>query len=276
MRSGKAASAGYAYVPAAARAIDYSLSVRSAVINGRPESEHASRIERRPRSCLTLADFARTGRLQQINFDERIALYHDQLCLVGDISSRAAELSSRVVACGASLADQNGAPISISTLTKDAVKAFQDVIVSVYGEIGVQALREAELFPRDRWTGISSVVLEQPLTARRIQGVLNRVRFLKEVKQIQNAFRCDRRVVRLDPRYYENCWDFQQRFPKGVPSLGECASLVIVGDVVFGERVRLIGDVEIINTRGRQYVIPDGGIVAGRYVIHPNVGSPPA
>jgi UTP--glucose-1-phosphate uridylyltransferase len=38
---------------------------------------------------------------------------------------------------------------------------------------------------------------------------------------------------------------FEQRFPKGVPSMRECTSLRVIGDPVFGRNVRCIGDVLI-------------------------------
>ncbi|CAN7498831.1 UTP--glucose-1-phosphate uridylyltransferase [Terrabacter sp. LjRoot27] len=38
---------------------------------------------------------------------------------------------------------------------------------------------------------------------------------------------------------------FEQRFPKGVPSMRDCTSLRVIGDPVFGRNVRCVGDVLI-------------------------------
>lgn len=52
--------------------------------------------------------------------------------------------------------------------------------------------------------------------------------------------------VRLDPKFYSTYADFAQRF-SGVPSLLDCRSLTVDGDVHFAAGVRLEGDVEITN-----------------------------
>lgn len=52
--------------------------------------------------------------------------------------------------------------------------------------------------------------------------------------------------VRLDPKFYSTYADFAQRFTS-VPSLLECRSLTVQGDVHFGPGVRLEGVVEITN-----------------------------
>lgn len=54
-------------------------------------------------------------------------------------------------------------------------------------------------------------------------------------------------VVKLDPRFYKMWPDFEQRFPAGAPSLLKCRSLTVEGDVVFGAKVTLTGDVVIRN-----------------------------
>ena len=39
--------------------------------------------------------------------------------------------------------------------------------------------------------------------------------------------------------------DFERRFPAGVPSLRECTSLRVRGDVTFGAEVRCVGSVDL-------------------------------
>lgn len=70
-------------------------------------------------------------------------------------------------------------------------------------------------------------------------------------------------VVDLDPRYYGTIAGFEERFPEGAPSLLECTSLTVQGDLVFGGGVRCAGDVSIQHTSGKQARIPDGAYLSG-------------
>lgn len=70
-------------------------------------------------------------------------------------------------------------------------------------------------------------------------------------------------VIDLDPKFYGLIDRFEERFPFGSPSLMRCRSLKVRGDVLFGRNVELEGDVEIINERGVQILIPDEALVAG-------------
>lgn len=56
-------------------------------------------------------------------------------------------------------------------------------------------------------------------------------------------------VVKLDPRFYKMWPDFQQRFPHGAPSLLDCRSLTVEGDVLFATGITLKGEVRIRNTK---------------------------
>ena len=67
-------------------------------------------------------------------------------------------------------------------------------------------------------------------------------------------------TIRLGPQF-TFVPDFARRFPEGVPSLRECTSLRVSGDVVFGEGVRCLGDVEIVTNDPMQ--IPAGAILTG-------------
>ncbi len=69
--------------------------------------------------------------------------------------------------------------------------------------------------------------------------------------------------IDLDDEYYGTYGDLVKRFPDGPPSLVECGSLTIHGDVLFGKNVKLLGDVVIRNQTGGQVRIPDGKAVSG-------------
>ncbi len=51
--------------------------------------------------------------------------------------------------------------------------------------------------------------------------------------------------VELDSHFYKLLDDFEERFPRGAPSLREADRLVVHGDVTFGEGVRVHGAVEL-------------------------------
>ncbi len=70
-------------------------------------------------------------------------------------------------------------------------------------------------------------------------------------------------VVSLDTRYYGLHAEMQKRFPYGSPSLVQCQSLCISGDVRFGRDVILKGEVNIRNQSGQPYHIPHHTIIQG-------------
>jgi UTP--glucose-1-phosphate uridylyltransferase len=56
--------------------------------------------------------------------------------------------------------------------------------------------------------------------------------------------------IRLDPRFYRNIAEFEARFSQGAPSLLQCDSLSIDGDIHFGANVRIEGAVHLRNPTG--------------------------
>jgi len=67
--------------------------------------------------------------------------------------------------------------------------------------------------------------------------------------------------VRLDSKYYGKIDDLDERFANGVPSLVDCDSLTIEGDVKFEKDVIIKGSVVIKNTQQSQAVVKDGTII---------------
>ena len=51
--------------------------------------------------------------------------------------------------------------------------------------------------------------------------------------------------VELDPRYYKNIHDFDERFPYAVPSLAAANSVSIQGDWTFGRDVMMFADAKL-------------------------------
>jgi UTP--glucose-1-phosphate uridylyltransferase len=67
--------------------------------------------------------------------------------------------------------------------------------------------------------------------------------------------------IALDPAYFGNIDMYNARFKHGVPSLKECASLEIQGDVFFEKNVTIKGQVVINNPTSRPVVVKQGTII---------------
>jgi len=73
--------------------------------------------------------------------------------------------------------------------------------------------------------------------------------------------------VRLDPQYYGTLNKLNDRFPAGAPSLVECESVNIFGDVKFGKDVVITGQTSVINATGKQAFICDGTHLTGNITL---------
>ena len=75
----------------------------------------------------------------------------------------------------------------------------------------------------------------------------------------------DRRLgaieIVLDDRFYKRIDQLKKRFPYGAPSLIDCRSLRIDGNVYFGKGIVIKGDVHILNTSSSKVTIPGGTVI---------------
>lgn len=86
--------------------------------------------------------------------------------------------------------------------------------------------------------------------------------FSKEKTLIMNpAIRFQRIEIDLDSKYYGKIDLFNQRFGEQVPSLIECESLKIQGDVRFESNVKIKGRVIIQNNSAKQAVVKAGKVL---------------
>lgn len=67
--------------------------------------------------------------------------------------------------------------------------------------------------------------------------------------------------ITLDPGYYDKIDQFDARFKEGIPSLVECESLSIDGDVFFEQDVKITGNVSIKNTGNTPVVVKRNSII---------------
>jgi len=84
----------------------------------------------------------------------------------------------------------------------------------------------------------------------------------EDSKIIQNP---DRRFgtlkIDLDDRYYKKIYQLKERFANGVPSLIDCKSLRVEGNIHFGGGIVIKGDVDIISPSLRKVSIPEGMVI---------------
>ncbi|MDO5575573.1 MAG: UTP--glucose-1-phosphate uridylyltransferase, partial [Fibrobacter sp.] len=67
--------------------------------------------------------------------------------------------------------------------------------------------------------------------------------------------------INLDPLYYSSFNLLKERFPYGAPSLLECDSLTVTGDVHFGKNVKIKGNVTITNNNSQPLFIENDSII---------------
>jgi UTP--glucose-1-phosphate uridylyltransferase len=73
--------------------------------------------------------------------------------------------------------------------------------------------------------------------------------------------------IKLDPKYYGKFDLLQDRFPEGAPSLAECDSLTVEGDVRFESPVTIRGSATIRNSGSRQAVVKAGSVIESHLVL---------
>ncbi|WEV73213.1 UTP--glucose-1-phosphate uridylyltransferase [Bifidobacterium sp. ESL0790] len=66
--------------------------------------------------------------------------------------------------------------------------------------------------------------------------------------------------IKLNPEYYKNIEDFNERFPYSVPSLAAANSVTIEGDWTFGQNVVFYGDA-LLKDEGKPSYVPNGEFV---------------
>lgn len=86
---------------------------------------------------------------------------------------------------------------------------------------------------------------------------------LDEYYHLHKASRTDHyTTISLDSQYYSWIDQLNERFPFGAPSLRDCESLTIKGDVTFGKNCIIKGKVTITCSFGERVQIPDNTIIS--------------
>ncbi|HUU40486.1 MAG TPA: UTP--glucose-1-phosphate uridylyltransferase, partial [Desulfatiglandales bacterium] len=64
--------------------------------------------------------------------------------------------------------------------------------------------------------------------------------------------------IDLDDRYYKTIDQLKERFPHGTPSLIDCNSLKIEGNVYFGKGIVINGNINIVSHAPKKVSLPEG------------------
>jgi len=73
--------------------------------------------------------------------------------------------------------------------------------------------------------------------------------------------------ITLDTQFYSRLDQLKKRFPHGAPSLADCESFKITGDVHFGKNITITGQTLINNTQSAPAFIPDSSKLTGNISI---------
>lgn len=65
-------------------------------------------------------------------------------------------------------------------------------------------------------------------------------------------------TIDLDNRYFKLIDDFEKHFPAGPPSMKDCKSLEVKGDIVFSENIQIRGRVSLLNKSRNAVILPAG------------------
>lgn len=149
-----------------------------------------------------------------------------------------------------------GLPVIVNHKTVDPTRPQSTSVIQIETAMGaaIEAIAgsRAVLVPRSRFRPVKQtnelLILRSDL-----------FRLDEDYRIVATRDEADPRV-HLGPAF-ATVGDFEDRFPTGVPSLRECTSLTVEGDVTFGAGVSCVGDV-VVRADGPARV-PDGARLTG-------------
>ncbi|MGN7246101.1 UTP--glucose-1-phosphate uridylyltransferase [Janibacter anophelis] len=155
-----------------------------------------------------------------------------------------------------------GLPIIVNRKTVDPTRPESTPVIQVESAMG-SAIESFE----------GSVALRVPRSRFRPVKTTNELLLLRsDAFELDEQSRVVSRIDGREPRVrldgvYKLVRDFDARFPSGPPSLRECTSFAVEGDVTFGADVRAVGDVEVVAQAPAE--VADGTRLEGRVALSP-------
>lgn len=153
-----------------------------------------------------------------------------------------------------------GLPIIVNRKTVDPTRPDSTAVIQIESAMGTAV----EAFE-------GSVALRVPRSRFRPVKTTNELLLLRsDVFALDDRSQIVSLIDHAEPRVsldgtYKLMRDFDARFPAGPPSMRDCTSLTISGDVTFGADVQAVGDVEVVAESPTS--VPDGTRLEGRAVL---------
>jgi UTP--glucose-1-phosphate uridylyltransferase len=145
-------------------------------------------------------------------------------------------------------------PKTLDPRDENSPKVFQietamGAAISLFEDAAIVKVPPSRFLPVKKCNDLLSIRSDRFIFSKENHLMLN-------PKTKSTAIRID-----LDPKYYGKIDIFDERFPNGVPSLTDCDSLTINGDVRFESDVVVKGRVVIENNGKTQAVISKGSVI---------------
>lgn len=150
-----------------------------------------------------------------------------------------------------------GLPIIVNRKNVDPTRKDSPKVIQIESAMGTAV----EAFE-------GSVALRVPRSRFRPVKTTNELLLLRsDVFELDERAQIVSRIDHAEPRvalddHYKFMTDFDERFPRGVPSLRECTAFAVDGDVTFGSEVTAVGPVEVVAQAPA--AVPDGSRLTGR------------
>lgn len=134
-----------------------------------------------------------------------------------------------------------GLPIIVNRKTVDPTDSSSTPVIQIETAMGTAIETvdgsQAVLVPRTRFRPVK--------TTNDLLVIRSDVFELDAASNIRSRIDRDEPFIDLDSKVYKLTPDFEERFPAGPPSLVDCTSLTVKGDVTFAPGVRCVGDVTL-------------------------------
>ncbi len=135
------------------------------------------------------------------------------------------------------------------------VETAMGAAISLFEGATAVKVPRSRFFPVKKCNDLLSVRSDCYVFSKEKNLMINPARILKN--------KSDTIKIDLDPKYYGKIDLLEERFKNGVPSLVDCESLTIEGDVFFKKNVAIKSEVKIKNSKNSRAEIKEGTIIEG-------------
>jgi len=135
------------------------------------------------------------------------------------------------------------------------VETAMGAAISLFEGATAVKVPRSRFFPVKKCSDLLAVRSDCFVFSKEKNLMINPARMLKN--------KLDTLKIDLDPKYYGKIDQLEERIKDGVPSLVDCKSLTITGDVFFQKNVTVKGEVKIKNCKNSRADIMEGSVIEG-------------